>query len=274
MNASDLPPSPAGRGHVPGGAGEEGVGRSGRHPFLVEGRADVLAHRGASALHPPGNTERAFAAALEMGFDHLETDVQVTSDGVVVVFHDERLDDATTATGAVADHTWAELRTVRTTVDGQATEDGLVRLDELLDRFPTAFFNIDIKTDATIEPATRTLVRADARRRVCVAAFGWRRLRAVRRVLRPGWCSAMAKPEIAITRIAAWLRLPVPRLADVVQLPTTYRGRTIVDRRFVDACHRSGVAVHVWTVNDADEADRLRALGVDAVISDRPDRVG
>jgi glycerophosphoryl diester phosphodiesterase len=269
MNAAD----PRTRqNHQFGERGEQGVGRRERHPFLVDGRADVLAHRGASALHPPGNTERAFAAALEMGFDHLETDVQASSDGVVVVFHDERLDDATTATGTIGDHTWSELRTVRTTVDGQATDDGLVRLDELLERFPMAFFNIDIKTDATIEPATRVLIEADARARVCVAAFGWRRLRAVRRRLGPGWCSAMAKPEIAMTRMAAWVRLPVPRLADVVQLPTTFRGRTIVDRRFVDACHRSGIAVHVWTVNDTDEAARLRALGVDAVISDRPEQ--
>jgi glycerophosphoryl diester phosphodiesterase len=271
MSTTD-PPTP--RRHRTDAPGERDLGNGELHPFLTEGRADVLAHRGASSLHPPGNTERAFAAALAMGFDHLETDVQVTSDGVVVVFHDERLDDATTATGTIADHIWSELLTVRTTVDGQATEDGLVRLDELLERFPTAFFNIDIKTDATIEPATRILVRADTRSRVCVAAFGWRRLRAVRRRLGPGWCSAMAKPEIAVTRIAAWLRIPVPRLADVVQLPTTYRGRTIVDRRFVEACHRSGVAVHVWTVNDPEEATRLRALGVDAVISDRPDEVG
>lgn len=243
------------------------------HPFLVEGRPGVLAHRGASALHPPGNTERAFAAALEMGFDHLETDVQATSDGVVVVFHDERLDDATTATGTIGEHRWSDLRTVRTTIDGETTDDGLVRLDELLATFPAAFFNIDVKTDATIEPATRVLLEADARTRVCVAAFGLRRLRAVRRRLGPGWCSAMAKPEIALTRLAAWLRLPVPRLADVVQLPITFRGRTIVDRRFVEACHRSGIAVHVWTVNEPGEAARLRALGVDAVISDRPDEV-
>ncbi|MFN3216279.1 MAG: glycerophosphodiester phosphodiesterase family protein [Acidimicrobiales bacterium] len=271
MNAAD---PRARQSHRSDEHGEQGGGRRERHPFLVEGRADVLAHRGASSLHPPGNTERAFAAALEMGFDHLETDVQASRDGVVVVFHDERLDEATTGTGAIGDHTWSELRTVRTTVDGRATDDGLVRLDELLERFPTAFFNIDIKTDATVEPAARILVESDARSRVCVAAFGWRRLRRVRRRLGPGWCTAMAKPEIAVTVVAARLRLPVPRLADVVQLPTTYRERTIVDRRLVDACHRSGVAVHVWTVNDPGEASRLQALGVDAVISDRPDLVG
>lgn len=247
------------------------------HPFLSEGRADVLAHRGASAARPPGNTLAAFRAALAAGCDHLETDVQCTSDGEVVVFHDDRLDDLTTGSGTIAEHTWDELATLRYVVDGRGTDDGLVRLDAVVSSFPEAWFNIDAKTDDVVEPLVSLLHRHDLRRRVCVAAFGWRRLRRLRRSLGDGWCTALSQPEIVATRLAAWLRLPVPRTGDVAQLPRRFRAAnasvTVIDRRFVEACHRAGMAVHCWTVNEPDAAAALLDLGVDAVITDRPELV-
>lgn len=242
-----------------------------RHPYLTQGRIDVLAHRGASAAAPPGNHLDAFAAALETGVDHLETDVQASADGRIVVFHDERLDEVTTGRGRIADHRWTELESLRYVEDGQPTDHRLVLLDDLLDAFPDAFLNIDVKTDEAVDGTVELLLRHDARRRVCVAAFGWRRLRRIRRLLGPDWCSAMSQPEIVAVRFATWLRLPVPRLADVVQLPRSKSGVVLVDPAMVERCHRSGVAVHVWTVNDPAEMQELRSFGVDAVITDCPD---
>lgn len=240
------------------------------HPFLTAGRPDVLGHRGASATQPPGNHVAAFRAALDAGCDHIETDVQASRDGEVVIFHDPHLDDVTTGTGEIADHDWSELASLRYVADGQPTEHGLVRLDDALDRFPDAFFNIDVKRDAAVEPTVEILRRVGAQERVCVAAFGWRRLRRLRRRLGAGWCTACSKPEIVILRALSWLRLPLPRLGDVVQAPERHSGVTVVDRRFVEACHRRDVRVHVWTVNDREQAARLAGLGLDAIISDRP----
>lgn len=242
----------------------------GLHPYLTRGRTDVLAHRGASASHPPGNHLVAFAAALEAGVDHLETDVQASADGRIVVFHDERLDDVTDGTGSVADHLWQTLGTMHYLDDGRPTAHGLVLLDDLLAAFPDAFFNIDVKTDDAVDGTVELLRRHRARERVCVAAFGWRRLRRLRRLLGPGWCSAMSQPEIAIARTAAWLRLPVPRSGNAIQLPRHTSGITLVDRAFVERCHARGIVVHVWTVDDPDEMRQLRSIGVDAVITDRP----
>lgn len=242
-----------------------------RHPYLTHGRTDVLAHRGASGPHPPGNHPVAFAAALEAGVDHLETDVQATADGRIVVFHDERLDGVTTGSGKVADHGWSELESVRYVADGRPTGHGLVLFDDLLATFPDAYFNVDIKTDDAVDGAVEILRHHDARDRVCVAAFGWRRLRRIRRALGPGWCSAMSQPEIALVRIATRLRLPVPRFGDVVQVPRSKSGVSLVDRSMIERCHRRDVAVHVWTVNDDAEMRNLISLGVDAVITDRPD---
>jgi len=241
------------------------------HPFLCNGRSDVLGHRGASHDRPPGNTMAAFRRTLEVGADHIETDVQAGADGRVVIFHDETLDDTTTGSGRVGEHSWEYLCTLLYRVEGVPTDDGLVLLDDALAEFPDAFFNIDVKTDATVRPAIEVLRSHGAARRVCVAAFGWRRQRRVRRDLGPGWCTAFSKWEIVTVRLAAWLRLPVPAWGDVVQLPPSRSGVAVVDRRLLDACHRRGVAVHVWTVNDPGQMERLRALGVDAIITDRPD---
>lgn len=240
------------------------------HPFLTRGRPDLLAHRGASADRPPGNSLAAFQRALDVGCDHIETDVQLSADGEVVVFHDPTLDDATTGTGRVGDHPWSRLAELRYRVGGRTTDDGLVRLDDVLAAFPDASFNIDVKRDAAVEPVVRILRAADAAERVCVAAFGWRRLRRLRRALGDGWCSACSRPEIAVTRLLSWLRLPTPRWGDVIQVPERKRRVRIVDERFVDTCHRAGMQVHVWTVDRLDTARRLRGLGIDAVITDDP----
>lgn len=240
------------------------------HPFLTTGRPDVMGHRGASSAEPPGNHLAAFRAALDAGCDHLETDVQVSRDGEVVIFHDPRLDEVTTGVGEIADHDWAHLAGLRYVADGRPTDRRLLRLDDALELLPGAQLNIDVKRDAAVAPTVEILRRRGARHRVCVAAFGWRRLRRLRRLLGDGWCTACSKAEIVVLRALSWMRMPVPRFGDAVQVPERQGGVTVVDRRFVAACHARGVQVHVWTVNERDQAERLAALGVDAIISDRP----
>ena len=151
------------------------------------------------------------------------------------------------------------------------TDQVLVRLDDVLDTYPTAMFNIDVKTDDAVSPVIEILRAHDRMDRVCVASFGTRRIRRLRRTLGSGWCTAHARNEIAVIRLLAWLRLPLPRWGDVIQAPETQRGVTVVDRRLVEACHARGIAVHVWTVDDPDRMERLGDLGVDALITDRPD---
>lgn len=243
------------------------------HPFLTAGLPSLLAHRGASVAVPPGNTAAAFAAALARGCDHLETDVQVTRDGVVVIFHDDVLDDLTDARGTIEERTWEEVRKIRYVADGEVTPHHLLRLDDALVSFPSAFFNIDVKVDPAVAPTVRILKTAEAQDRVCLASFSRRRLQRLRQDLGPSWCTAFAKSEIVVVRLASWLRLPVPRFGQVLQVPERYRGVRVVDRKLVEHCHRHGIAVHVWTVNDPERAEWLRSLGVDAIISDVPDEV-
>jgi glycerophosphoryl diester phosphodiesterase len=208
---------------------------------------------------------------VSVGCDHIETDVQLSRDGEVVIFHDERLDESTTGTGRIADHDWDTLRDLRYVDEDGPTEHGPTLLADALDEFPEAFFNIDVKTDDAIEPTIDVLRTRRAADRVCVAAFGWRRLRTLRNTLGEGWCTACSQVEIVVLRLLSLMRLPLPRFGDAVQVPERKGRLRVVDRAFVAACHRSDVEVHVWTVNEREQADRLDGLGVDTIITDHPD---
>ncbi len=243
-----------------------------RHPYLRLGLASVLAHRGASEQHPPGNTWEAFDAAVTAGSDHFELDVQVSADGELVIFHDDSLDEITTGRGSIGEQRWSELEAVRYLVEGRASDQGLVRFADLLVRYPQAFINVDAKTDSTVEPLAEMLRQTGKPHQFCVAAFSLRRIVRLRRLLGNGWCTALSKPEIVALRVASWLRLPVPKTGDVAQVPCRTRRIPVADKLFLRAAHRSGIAVHVWTVNDPNAIARLLGAGFDAVITDRPDK--
>ena len=85
------------------------------HPYLAYEAPIGFAHRGGAGAHPE-NTERAFRHAVELGYRYLETDVHATADGVLIAFHDDKLDRVTDRTGRIIDLTWAEVAEAR--VDG------------------------------------------------------------------------------------------------------------------------------------------------------------
>jgi glycerophosphoryl diester phosphodiesterase len=98
----------------------------------------VLAHRGASG-YAPENTMAAFALACEMGAPGIETDVQVSRDGVLVLVHDDTVDRTTDGSGAVADLTWDALSRLDagTWLDARFAGERIVRFDAFLAwRFP------------------------------------------------------------------------------------------------------------------------------------------
>ncbi len=239
-------------------------------PYLALGHANALAHRGDRAGFPPGNRASAIQSAVDLGFDHIETDVRLSADGELVLFHDDHLDDQTTGSGRVQDQRWTELEQLRYRHQGEVLDEGLLRLSDALERWPQLHWNIDAKTGDVIEPLIETVLWARAATRVLITSFSLRNVRRIRRLAPSGVCTGLSRTEIALVRLAAWLRLPVPRLGDAAQVPVRHRNVTVVDRRFVDTCHRAGIAVHVWTVDDPAEMHRLLDLGVDALITDHP----
>ena len=222
----------------------------------------------------------AFERAVAMGYRWIETDVHVTRDGAVIAFHDDHLDRVTDRRGRIADLTLAEVR--RADAGYHFTSDGATHpfrgrgvtvptLEELLTRLPDVRLNLDAKEDASVCPLMALLHRLDALSRVCLASFSDRRLARMRRLARGRVRTSMGQRAV-LTAYACSRGGRMPRMgADRVQVPVRFHGVRVADRRFIDAAHRAGLQVDVWTVDTEAEMLELIDLGVDGIMSDRPD---
>lgn len=234
-----------------------------RHAFFRSIRPLVFAHRGGAALAPE-NTIAAFANGLALGADGVELDVRASRDGRVVVHHDSTLERTTPLRGPLTAHTAEEL-----------ARAGVPQLSTVLQQFPNVRVIVELKLN---DPAFGRLVVEELRRahavdRACVGAFGRRVLRAVRHQ-EPTLATSAAREEVRLALYRSWCRWPVMRPRyDGYQVPE-YAGTTrVVSPRFVADAHRAGLGVQVWTVDDEDTAQRLLGIGVDALITDRPDLI-
>ncbi len=222
----------------------------------------VFAHRGGSALAPE-NTLAAFDRGVASGADGLELDVRLSKDGVVVVHHDATLERTTQLAGPVAARMADEL-----------AEAAVPRLDAVLRRYDVPLI-VEMKddTEALARATVEAVRRAAAVGRVCLGAFGGRVMREARR-LEPALATSAWKEEVRWALYRSRLGVPIWRPQyDGFQVPERFGATRVVSRRFVAAAHRAGLAVQVWTVDEEADARRLLAWGVDALISDRPDRL-
>lgn len=232
----------------------------------------AFAHRG-GAYHPEieglENTLSAFRHAAALGYDYLETDVHVTRDGVLLAFHDDVLDRVTDRVGAIADLDLADIREAR--IGGH---EQVPTLAELVDAFPEARFNIDIKSTRAVPALADFVAERRMWDRVLVGSFSPASIRRFRR-LTGGRVPTAAHPG----EVLAFRLLPSARLAarvsgsDFVALQVPHRrGRVrVVTRGFVRRAHAAGLQVHVWTIDDPAEMVELLDRGVDGLFTDRTD---
>lgn len=256
----------------------------------------AYAHRG-GAREGPSSTIFAMRRALESGADALETDVHATADGELVVCHDPTVDRTSNGSGSIADMTVAQIRALdcafwfvpgEEVVPGGPPGDyplrgrapaerelGFPTLEEVLDAFPGVLLNIDIKQTA---PA---VVAYEAKLAQLLAAYGrvddvmvgsFNDLATERfSEEAPGVAtSAGTLATMAFVRAVQAGEDPSPIPHESLQVPVEVAGTTVVDERFVEVAHHRGLAVHVWTIDDPPEMERLALLGVDGIISDRP----
>jgi len=248
------------------------------HPFCAVLGPIAIAHRG-GAGEAPENTLAAFEIAWTLGYRFLETDAHLTRDGVLVAFHDARLDRVSDRCGAIADLSIAEVQTADAgfaySADGGSSfpfrgcGHRVPRLEEVLARWPDARVNIDPKSDACVEPLAALLDELGAWERVCVGSFSDRRLRRIRARGHGHACTSMGPRAVALARLMTLTGSIPPLGADCIQVPISRGPVTIVTKRFVESAHRAGLPVHVWTVNDGASIAQLLDLGVDGIMSDR-----
>lgn len=245
------------------------------HPWFQASAAPrVLAHRGLVPHDAEGvaeNTLAAFAAAHAAGATYVESDCHLTADGEVILFHDDDLARVAGDPRPVAEVSLRELQAI------MGTRGGLLTLAEALDSFPTLRFNLDVKVEAAAVPVGRT-VAAHADRVLLTSFSDDRRLAALRAAAAGGGSPATSGGTRTIARVLAAVATRSERLArralagvDALQVPERHRGVRVVTRRLLDVARRTGVEVHVWTVNDPGDMRRLLEMGVDGLVTDRAD---
>ena len=253
-------------------------------PFMRHDGPLFFAHRGGALLRPE-NTLPAFEHGLSFGADALELDIQQARDGELVVIHDPTLDRTTSGSGPVASYTLDELRGFDAghtfTSDGGATfpyrGQGITipTLREVFARFPAVRINIDLKesTSDREERLWALIQEFGAEGRICAGCFDHAALVRFRH-LTGGQVATSASPRevrafvlAAASHTTSWLRPAY----DALQVPDTYGAIRIISRTTVEAAHRLGLQAHVWTVDERAHMEALLALGVDGLMTDRPD---
>jgi glycerophosphoryl diester phosphodiesterase len=265
------------------------------NPWL-DRRVVNFGHQGGS-FEAPSSTLAAIEHGLAAGARAIELDVHATKDRVLVVCHDETVDRTTNATGQICDLTMDELERLDNAhwfiegadvspghasdeylLRGNAPSDrrfGIARLEEVLLSFPGVVLNMDIKrTGPDVEPYEELLATTLAAHNryddVIVASFLDSAIQAFRG-FSPGTPTSAATMETVLFVRAVQTGDALPPLPVVAfQVPETFGDITLVDEAFVTSAHDSGIAVHVWTINNEAAMVRLVNLGVDGIISDRP----
>jgi glycerophosphoryl diester phosphodiesterase len=243
----------------------------------------VIAHQGGDGIWP-SNTLFAFQQAAALGVDVMETDMHSTRDGVLVFSHDETVDRLSDGAGRIRDMTLAELKKLdaayRWSPDGGSTfpyrGQGIPypTVEEVFQALPDMRFNIDIKQldPPLVEDFCRLIRRCNMQDRVLAASFHDRNMAAFR-ALCPEVVTAGAQNETRdffLLQLLSLGRLYRPAF-QALQVPLSVGRLPIVTRRFVRAAHQRGLRVDPWTVDDPHAMRRLIEMGVDGIITDRPD---
>lgn len=234
----------------------------------------IFAHRGLAVAADGSafdeNTLEAFARALEVGADYIESDIQVTRDGVAVLFHDDTLLRVAGVDSPVNRLTWDELSQIKLAHGGRVPS-----LAETLEAFPGARFNLDFKSVASILAGTKVIHDHGAQARVLVASFSDARKQAAASKL-PGVATSAGSMRAARAAIAhrlgggILLGMAVAPV-DALQIPVS-QGRLRLDSPgFIRNLHKHGVEVHYWTINDPERMKALVAAGADGIVTDRAD---
>jgi len=216
-----------------------------------------IAHRGASAYEPE-NTLRAFEEAIRLGADMIELDVRLSKDGELVVIHDDRLERTTDGFGFVGDKTLAELKTL-----DAGRGEKIPTLREVLDITKgRARLVIELKEEGTEELALNLIRESGSTDEVIVVSFSLAILRKVKELSR----------DIKTGAIYFMSANPIRRVkessADAIA-PYHY----FVTKALVKEAHENNLIVIPWTVDSKSRAQKLIEMGVDGIVSNKPDLI-
>lgn len=231
----------------------------------------IFAHRGASKAAPE-NTLPAFEAAIRLGADGVELDVQYSSDGALVIFHNDTLEKTSDGAGRVTAHTLAELRALDagSWFGPSFVGTRIPILDEVLDLLKGKLLvNVELKVLGTLRSgmgadAVKAIRAHGMADQVVISSFNPFALRQAKE----------AGPEIECALLLAhdlpgWMRWGCTRRYS--RADGLHPDSDMVDETYMARARQLGMPVRVWTVDDEAATRRLIALGVDAIITNVPD---
>ncbi len=241
---------------------------------LLPRRALCYAHRGARA-YLPENTLPAFSLAYDLGADGIECDVQRTSDGHLVIIHDDTVNRTTSGVGLVSAYSFDELRSLDAgRYKGIPAQVPTLEETLALVRARGGLLNLEIKgasiaesveTAEAVEPMLQAL-DDDMRARLLVSSFAHPAVQ-------------LLKERLPWLRIAAlygereWRGHDMIAPALAMGAEAIHPGLSLVTRALVRDAHEAGLRVNVWTANPYPTIRRLILLGADGIFSDYPERV-
>lgn len=229
---------------------------------------EIIAHRGGLWPGMSENTLDAFVAAAAVGVQWMETDVHASADGVLFAAHDADLNRIAGLSHSIRELGADELDEVELLAGGR-----LPRLDALFEALPQVQWNIDVKAAHSIGPMIRFVHNFNAADRLRLASFDSATLRRLRTAL-PGVRTSTGRTETALFALGRVPGVPdrgaapLPPGVDALQVPMSFKRIPVVTADFVARAHRSGLLVHVWTINDEQTMQSLLDLGVDGIVTD------
>ena len=257
------------------------------HPFFAAGKLgiEVIAHRGGASLRPE-NTLAAFTHAVAIGADMLDLDIRATSDGAIVCIHDATVDRTTDGRGRVDSFTFDALRKLDAGYSwsgdgghsfpyrGQGIR--IPALEEVFSRLPETRMILEMKQGGPglAQPLCSLIRHSRMTQRVLVASFNDEALAAFRTVC-PEVATSVSRREawafygLHLARLEAVYSPPVPGLF----IPDRLGDDFVPTRRLIEAAHRHNLKVQVWTISDEERMRDLIQIGVDGIVTDRPDRL-
>ena len=248
--------------------------------FYQKDQFEVIAHGNGRALMP-GNTLEAAVNALAVGTDILELDVHLTADNQLVVRHDAIIDTTTNGTGRIADMTLAQIQQFdvgfhEIDYPGLKAPAGIVipTLESLFKRMPSSRYLIELKPVETrvADHLCRLVKDYGLEDQVVVGSFHSSVLEYFRQTC-PSIPTSMGESEVALMVVLSRLGLGhlLSPNAVSVQVPMSYAGITVLTPSLIQTAHNLNVRLDVWTINNPDIMQQLITMGVDGIITDRPD---
>jgi glycerophosphoryl diester phosphodiesterase len=248
------------------------TGYLGVHP---EFRPRIFAHRGLSfeggQQVADENTLASFEIALAAGADYLESDIQVTKDRVPVLFHDADLKRLTGKKLKIAQLSWEQLKSIKLPRSGN-----IPSLEQALMSFPTAKFNLDIKSPQAEAIGIEKILELNAAERVLVSSFSERSRRRALAISSTPLATSAGSSKVLVSYLLARTNGSVMlknQLAeiDALQIPMRRYGIDFTHPKFLEQILPLDVEIHYWTINNPQQMINLFELGAHGIVTDRAD---